>query len=235
MKKIVTLLFVLQLIACGAQDDSNSSDSPQAGAPVIEPMADEVAFSLAPLPGKEDIVPELTQKTTLLMQTGSGEIVIEIYPEAAPNAAARFLELVAAGFYDNTPVFRVVPDFVAQFGINWRDDYPLWQDNNFDDDPSLFALERGTLAFAKAGPDTNSTQVFINYMENNRLAEPRYNFTVFGKVVSGMQAVDAFIPVGEPGGGLDQGRLWNDGAAYLDSLDTKPVMIETVSVVGADI
>ncbi|MDC1528699.1 peptidylprolyl isomerase [Gammaproteobacteria bacterium] len=235
MKKIITLLFVLQFIACGGQDESNSPDNLQADAPVNESAVDEMAISLIPLPGLEDLVPELTQKSTLLMQTGTGEIVIEIYPEAAPNAAARFLELVEAGFYDETPVFRVVPDFVAQFGINWRDNYPMWQDNNFNDDPSLFALERGTLAFAKAGPDTNSTQVFINYIENNRLAEPRYNFTVFGKVVSGMEAVDAFIPVGDPGGGLDQARLWNDGAAYLESLTTKPVMIETVSIVGANV
>lgn len=235
MKKIITLLLVLQLIACGGQEGSNSPDNLQVDASVNESATDEMAISLTPLPGLDDVVPELTQKSTLLMQTGTGEIVIEIYPEAAPNAAARFLELVEAGFYDDTPVFRVVPDFVAQFGINWRDNYPLWQDNNFNDDPSLFALERGTLAFAKAGPDTNSTQVFINYIENNRLAEPRYNFTVFGKVVSGMEAVDAFIPVGDPGGGLDQARLWNDGAAYLESLTTKPVMIETVSIVGANV
>ncbi len=235
MKKIITLLFILQLIACGSQDSDSSADSITADAPLNEQALSDMKISLPPLPGKEDFVPELTKKSTVLMQTGSGEIVIEIYPEAAPNAAARFLELVEAGFYDATPVFRVVPDFVAQFGINWRDNYPQWQDNNFDDDPSLFALERGTLAFAKAGPDTNSTQVFINYIENNRLAEPRYNFTVFGKVVSGMEAVDAFIPVGEPGGGLDQGRLWNDGAAYLDSLATKPIMIETVSIVGSGV
>ncbi len=236
MKKIITLLFILQLIACGGQDNSSSStDSMTADASFNEQTVSDMTISLDPLPGKEDLVPELTKKTTVLMQTGSGEIVIEIYPEAAPNAAERFLELVEAGFYDATPVFRVVPDFVAQFGINWRDNYPQWQDNNFDDDPSLFALERGTLAFAKAGPDTNSTQVFINTIENNRLAEPRYNFTVFGKVVSGMEAVDGFIPVGEPGGGLDQGRLWNDGAAYLDSLATKPIMIEAVSIVGAGV
>ena len=235
MKKLVTLLFMLQIIACGGQDSGNGADSIPTDAPVNMQAAGESIIFLDPLPGKEDLVPELTQKSTLLMQTGSGEIVIEIYPEAAPNAAARFLELVDAGFYDNTPVFRVVPDFVAQFGINWRDNYPLWQDKNFDDDPSLFALERGTLAFAKAGPNTNSTQVFINTIENNRLAEPRYNFTVFGKVVSGMEAVDAFIPVGDPGGGLDQGRLWNDGAAYLDSLATKPIMIESVSIVGAGV
>jgi len=235
MKKTITLLFILQLIACGGQEGSNSPDNLQVDASVNESATDEMAISLTALPGLDDVVPELTQKSTLLMQTGTGEIVIEIYPEAAPNAAARFLELVEAGFYDDTPVFRVVPDFVAQFGINWRDNYPLWQDNNFNDDPSLFALERGTLAFAKAGPDTNSTQVFINYIENNRLAEPRYNFTVFGKVVSGMEAVDAFIPVGDPGGGLDQARLWNDGAAYLDSLTTRPVMIESVSLVGAGV
>ena len=103
-------------------------------------------------------------------------------------------------------------------------------DFNFDDDPTLFALERGTLAFAKAGPNTNSTQVFINYTENNRLADPQYNFTVFGKVVSGMDIVDQFAQVGDPSGGLDQTRLWADGGTYLDSLQAKPTMIERATV-----
>ncbi|HEX5048311.1 MAG TPA: peptidylprolyl isomerase, partial [Gammaproteobacteria bacterium] len=88
----------------------------------------------------------------------------------------------------------------------------------------------GTLAFAKAGPNTNSTQVFINYAENNRLADPQYNFTVFAKVVSGMDVVDKFAQVGDPSGGLDQNRLWNDGAAYLASLKTKPTMIVHATV-----
>jgi len=127
----------------------------------------------------------------------------------------------------------VVPGFVAQFGINWRGDYPAWQENNFDDDPTLFALERGTLAFAKAGPNTNSTQVFINYTENNRLAAPQFNFTVFGKVVSGMEVVDAFVAVGDPNMGLDQGQLWDDGGTYLESLDEKPVMIESATVLAS--
>jgi len=165
------------------------------------------------------------------MQTTAGELLIEVYPEAAPNAAPRFLELVASGFYDDTPISRVVPGFVAQFGVNWRAPHKAWQNNHFDDDPSLFALERGTLAFAKAGANTNSTQVFINYSENNRLADPRYNFTVFGKVVSGMDVVDAFVQVGDPSGGLDQGRLWADGGAYLDSLPIKPTMIESAVVI----
>jgi cyclophilin family peptidyl-prolyl cis-trans isomerase len=167
----------------------------------------------------------------VLLATTSGDVVVEIYPQAAPNAARRFVELVTSGYYDATPVSRVVQGFVAQFGINWREPHKAWEDRPFNDDPTLFALERGTLAFAKAGPNTNSTQVFINYRENNRLAEPQFNFTVFGKVVSGMEVVDAFAQVGDPSGGLEQGRLWNDGAAYLDSLSVKPTMIETASVV----
>jgi peptidyl-prolyl cis-trans isomerase A (cyclophilin A) len=189
-----------------------------------------IVHDLVPLPGKEDQVPEITTKQTVIMQTTAGEILIDVYPEAAPNAAQRFIELVESGFYDAIPISRVVAGFVAQFGINWRDDHRIWQNRNFDDDPTLFALERGTLAFAKAGPDTNSTQVFINYAENNRLAAPEYNFTVFGKVVEGMEVVDSFVQVGDPSGGLEQDRLWRNGQAYLDTLDVKPTMIESAVV-----
>jgi cyclophilin family peptidyl-prolyl cis-trans isomerase len=189
------------------------------------------AGSLAPLPGKEGAVPQLTKKTTVRMQTTAGELTIEVYPDAAPNAAQRFVELVQSGFFDATPISRVVPGFVAQFGVNWREPHRAWEQRLFNDDPTLFSLERGTLAFAKAGPNTNSTQVFINYTENNQLAAPRFNFTVFGKVVSGMDVVDRFVQVGDPSGGLDQGRLWADGGAYLESLPVKPTMIESAVVV----
>ena len=228
LRALVIGSFIL-LAACGAESVDTAQEN--MASDTLAEMSSQTV--LVPLPGMEGSVPEITRKTTILMRTGTGELTVEIYPEAAPNAAARFVELVEAGFYNNTPVFRVVPDFVVQFGINWREPFPQWQDNNFNDDPTLFALERGTLAFAKAGPDTNSTQVFINAVENNRLASADLNFTVFGKVVSGMEAVDAFIPVGAPGGGLDQERLWSDGAAYLDSLATKPVMIEEAIVVNS--
>ena len=76
-----------------------------------------------------------------------------------------------------------------------------------------------------------STAVFINYVENNRLAARNYNFTAFGKVVEGMDVVDKFAEVGEPGMGLDQDRLWNDGDAYLKELTAKPTMILSVQTV----
>lgn len=216
IRGVCAVLLGLLLVAC----ERDSAESP-ATAPLatVEPR-------LAPLPGKENAVPQLTRMTTVVLETTGGDVTIQIYPEAAPNAAQRFVELAQSGFYDDTPISRVVPGFVAQFGINWREPHKSWQDRHFDDDPTLFALERGTLAFAKAGPNTNSTQVFINYSENNRLADPQYNFTVFGEVVSGMDVVDQFVQVGDPSGGLSQPRLWNDGGAYLDSLPVKPTMIE---------
>jgi cyclophilin family peptidyl-prolyl cis-trans isomerase len=188
-----------------------------------------IVHDLVPLPGKEDSAPEITRVTHVVFETTSGDIKIDVYPEAAPNAAARFIELVESGYYDGTPVFRIVPDFVAQFGINWRSPHKDWQNRNFADDPRLFAHERGTLSFAKSGrPNTASTQVFINYKENNFLAneDPGYRFTVFGMVVDGMDVVDSFAQVGE----LQQGRLWSNGDTYMESLPVKPTMIERARV-----
>lgn len=197
----------------------------------VSPASTPAPAKLTPLPGKEGAVPAITETKTVRLATTAGEVVVEVYSQAAPNAAKRFVELAQSGFFDDTPVSRVVEGFVAQFGINWRPPHRAWENRPFNDDPTLFALERGTLAFAKAGPNTNSTQVFINFRENNRLADPQYNFTVFGKVVSGMDVVDRFAQVGDPSGGLDQARLWADGGAYLESLPVKPTMIETATVV----
>ena len=212
-----TVLAAVWLVGCERGSEGQASAPATSAPPAVA--------QLAPLPGKEGTVPTLTEATTVRFTTDAGDVVIEVYPQAAPNAAKRFVELVSSGFYDATPVSRVVPGFVAQFGINWRDPHKAWDDRPFNDDPSLFALERGTLAFAKAGPNSNSTQVFINYSQNNRLADPQYNFTVFGEVVGGMDVVDGFVQVGDPSGGLSQPRLWNDGDAYLESLPVKPTMI----------
>jgi homoserine O-acetyltransferase len=223
---------LVSFFIAGCQPEGQAPTGEQAGQSVEQAAPVATASEPGPLQALPGVatVPALTEKITVRMQTDAGEVVVEVYPQAAPNAAMRFVELVRAGFYDDTPVSRVVPGFVAQFGINWREPHKAWENRWFDDDPSLFSLERGTLAFAKAGPNTNATQVFINYGENDRLAAPQYNFTAFGKVVSGMDIVDQFRQVGDPGGGLDQGQLWADGAAYLASLPVKPTMIVRASV-----
>lgn len=181
---------------------------------------------LAPLPWLNDPAPEAGTPELVHFATDAGDVVIAVYPQAAPNAAERFLHLVEIGYYDGIPVSRVVPGFVAQFGINWREDYRDWKEENFDDDPTQFAFIPGTLAFAKAGPNTNSTQVFINLGNNNRLASPQYNFSVFAQVIEGMAVVESFRSVGDPSGGLNQSLLWDGGQAYLDYLDEKPNMIQ---------
>jgi len=230
--RLTPLCIGLALAGCqSGSDEATSQGDSSAAAPPPSERASSAAAELLPLPQFTGAPPALRDKTMIRLQTTAGDVDIAVYPAAAPNAAARFVELVRSGFYDDTPISRVVPGFVAQFGVNWREPHREWKDRNFDDDPTIFALERGTLAFAKAGPNTNSTQVFINYTENNRLADPRYNFTVFGKVVNGMDVVDRFVQVGDPSGGLDQGRLWADGGAYLESLPVKPTMIERAFVV----
>jgi cyclophilin family peptidyl-prolyl cis-trans isomerase len=246
-RSTVSLLLLLLVAACGPSPDepAGASAASADGAPDAagdaasraatpndssQPSGAPLVTALVPLPGLEDSVPTITRVTNILFRTTGGDVTIAVYPEAAPNAAKRFVELVESGYFDNTPVSRVVPGFVAQFGVNWRTPHNTWRTRTFQDDPTLFALERGTLAFAKAGPNTNSTQVFINYAENNRLAEPQYNFTTFGVVTSGMDVVDAFVQVGDPSGGLDQARLWSNGDAYLASLPEQPTMIVSAAV-----
>lgn len=156
-------------------------------------------------------VPAINKKHTVAVETSQGNFTLEVYPEAAPVAAERFIRLVQAGFYDNIAVSRVVDDFVVQFGIN--PSMAEWKDRKISDDPTYFQHLPGTIAFAKAGPDTASTQVFINLTENNRLADPSLNFTVFGRITEGMETVGKFKKVGDTAGGLNQERLWNDPAS----------------------
>lgn len=184
--------------------------------------------ALEPLPGVD--APALTQVTKAHFKTTKGDLYIDIYPQAGPNAAKQFTELIKMGFYDNTPVFRIVPGFVAQFGVNSKPGMKEWKEKNFKDDPSLFRLTPGTLAFAKAGPDTNSTQVFINYGDNSQLSS-NGGFTAFAKITKGYELTTKFKAVGDPSMGLDQEALWSNTDGYLKKLADKPDMIIKAEIV----
>ncbi|MDO5297419.1 MAG: peptidylprolyl isomerase [bacterium] len=187
------------------------------------------------IPFDPSTAPVITKAVTVSFRTDAGDLTIEVYPEAAPNASKRFLELVEKGFYNDTPIFRVVKQpmpFVAQFGINWRPGMADYKNKNFDDDPSLFQLLPGTLAFAKAGPNTSSTQVFINYDDNSPLRAQ--GFTTFARITEGYENSEKFKSVGDPGMGLDQERLWSDGESYLKSQQNKPNIIIKAVVVKKD-
>ena len=121
-------------------------------------------------------------------------IVIEVNRSWCPIGADHFYTLVNENFYDNSALFRVVPNFVLQFGISGNSsENKKWLHSNIQDDPVVASNGRGTLAYADAGPNTRTTQIFINYADNARL--DKMGFAPFAKVVAGLDvAAKAFNP-----------------------------------------
>jgi len=151
--------------------------------------------------------------------TSKGPFVVEVHRDWAPNGADRFYNLVKNGFYDNDRFFRVVDGFMVQFGINGNPKISkVWRDANIKDDPVTQSNKRGMMTFATSGPNSRTTQVFINF--NNNVGLDDQGFSPFGKVVSGMNVVDFLYNgygEGAPGGsGPDQGRIQNEGNSYLN-------------------
>ena len=150
--------------------------------------------------------------------TTKGVFVVEVKREWAPNGADRFYNLVKNGFYDNTRFFRVVSGFMVQFGISGDPKLsPAWRAAQIKDDRVTQSNKRGYITFATAGPDTRTTQVFINFGDNAALDSQ--GFAPFGQVISGMNVVDSLhagYGEGAPRGrGPDQSRLQAEGNAYL--------------------
>jgi peptidyl-prolyl cis-trans isomerase A (cyclophilin A) len=145
--------------------------------------------------------------------TTKGNVVIEIHRDWAPLGADRFYNLVRAGFFNDAAFFRVVPNFIVQFGLGPNPAVnKVWQNANFRDDPVKESNKRGTLTFATAGPNTRTTQLFINLKDNAPL--DAQGFAPFGTVVEGMDIVDKIYPgYGERPA---QDKITNEGKAYVD-------------------
>jgi peptidyl-prolyl cis-trans isomerase A (cyclophilin A) len=121
--------------------------------------------------------------------TSAGTFVVEVHRDWAPKGADRFYNLVKNGYYDDTRFFRVVPNFMVQFGINGNPALQSsWQNAVMGDDPVKESNKRGYITFATRGPGSRTTQVFINFKDNSGL--DRQGFAPFGQVVQGMDVVD---------------------------------------------
>lgn len=151
--------------------------------------------------------------------TSAGVFVVEVHRDWAPNGADRFYNLVKNGFYDDCRFFRVISNFMVQFGINGDPAVNrAWISARIPPDPVKEGNTRGMISYAMGGsPDTRTTQVFINFRDNSGLN--RQGFAAFGKVASGMEVVDKIYSEygeGAPNGrGPEQGRIQAEGNAYL--------------------
>jgi peptidyl-prolyl cis-trans isomerase A (cyclophilin A) len=166
--------------------------------------------------------------------TSKGSFVVEVHRDWAPNGADRFYNLVKNGFYNDARFFRVISGFMVQFGINGNPQISkVWRDANIKDDPVKASNKRGMITFATAGPDTRTTQVFINFGDNAGLDDQ--GFAPFGQVISGMDAVDAlYAEYGEgapQGHGPNQGVVQSMGNAYLAKAFPKLDYIKTATIV----
>jgi cyclophilin family peptidyl-prolyl cis-trans isomerase len=154
------------------------------------------------------------------IETTKGTFVLAIDRSLAPRGVDRFYQLVRAGFFDDSRFYRVVPGFIAQFGIPGDPTVtPLWKDRAIEDDSGRASNVRGTIAFAMNGPNTRTTQLFISLVDNSRL--DAQGFSPLGRVVEGMDVVDRLYGgYGEnAGGGIRagrQGRMMAEGNAHLD-------------------
>ena len=150
--------------------------------------------------------------------TTKGAFVIEVHRDWAPIGADRFYNLVKNGFYDNVRFFRVITGFMVQFGIHGDPKLSApWREAQLKDDPVKQSNKRGYITYAMAGPNTRTSQVFINFGDNGSLDSQ--GFSPFGRVVTGMEVVDklnAEYGEGAPRGrGPDQSRMQMEGNAYL--------------------
>jgi peptidyl-prolyl cis-trans isomerase A (cyclophilin A) len=151
-------------------------------------------------------------------ETSQGNFVVEARRAWSPHGANRFYELVRMKYFDQGRFFRVVPGFIAQFGVN-RDFnvHGKWREYFIVDDPPQQKNLRGTLAYAMSGPTTRATEIFINLVDNKALDDQ--GFVPFANVVQGMDVVDKFYSgYGEmrpEGKYIDPSRVEGEANEYL--------------------
>ncbi|MGV3708277.1 MAG: peptidylprolyl isomerase [Gemmatimonas sp.] len=177
----------MTLAACGGSESRPAAKVDSAAVAPVGPPAALVN------PNPDSLTARAPDKFTLVLVTSRGEMEIAVERALAPLGVDRLYYLASHGFYDQSKFFRVVHEFVAQFGLSGIPAVDQVFDTlNLDDDPPRMSNGRGTVAFAKNGPRSRSTQLFIS-LKNNAAVLDRQEFAPIGKVVRGMEAADSLL------------------------------------------
>jgi peptidyl-prolyl cis-trans isomerase A (cyclophilin A) len=172
------------------------------------------AFSQANLANPAALTEQAPAVYKAKFDTSKGIVIVEVHRDWAPAGADRFYNLVKNGFFDNARFFRVVSNFMVQFGINADPKIStVWREARIRDDKPTQSNQRGYITFATSGPNSRTTQVFINFKDNTFLDSQ--GFAPFGQVTTGMNVVDQFYA--GYGESPNQGNIQMQGNAYLAS------------------
>jgi cyclophilin family peptidyl-prolyl cis-trans isomerase len=207
---VAALCVSLVAIACAKDDPPSRQYDPTSGAPSTAATPAPDSFRVA-------------------FETTRGNFVVDVHRDWSPHGVDRFHELVRSGYFTDVAFFRVVPGFVAQFGMHGDPSVnKRWDDRPIPDDDVVQSNKRGTIVFATAGPSTRANQFFINFADNRRL--DGQGFSPFGRVVEGMGVVDSiYAGYGEE---PEQSRVAAEGNAYLKRYFPRLDYVKSARVVG---
>ena len=216
---VLLALLALQLTPVACKDKTPPAQPREAAAPT-------------PLPPTPDAA--APESFRVKFETTKGDITVEVTRAWAPRGADRFYRLVTEGYFKDIRFFRVLPGFMAQFGLSGNPALNAKMDTlRIPDDPVTQSNKRGMLTFATAGPNTRSNQFFINYRDNASLDVQ--GFSPFGRVVDGMTVVDAMYGgygEGAPNGkGPSQELIATQGNEYLQRAFPKLDYIKSATIV----
>lgn len=200
------------------QKKVEEANAPQkdAAQPEMKPVAEAV----------DDAAKTADNVFKVKFECSNGTFVVEVHRDWAPVGVRRFEELLKANFYNENRFFRVVPDFVVQFGLSGDPKANAqWGESQIVDDPRKESNLKGYVTFATSGPNSRTTQLFISLKDNPRL--DGMGFAPFGKVIEGMEVVEKINP--EYGENAIQGVIRESGNEYLQKFFPNMDYIKTVT------
>ncbi len=233
MKITLCAVFVILAVSACKKTTPTETGSEPAAAPAAASIP--AAASNPALLSPETATAKAPDVYKVKLDTTKGPVVIAVTRAWSPLGADRFYNLVKIGYYDDVAFFRVLGGFMAQVGIHGDPAVNVkWRGARFPDDPTgVKSNKRGMVTFATAGPQSRTSQIFFNYGDNSNLDS--MGFTPFGQVVEGLENLDKLYGgygEGAPSGpGPDQGRVQNEGNAYLKSSYPKLDYIKSARLV----